>query len=81
MVAWQIDPCMKKGCHFRNEKGNGAEMRPAIVSGIITGGVPFSSWPFFSPVLSNCLKHLCVLGDSHEVLSSIGVLKFRTKNV
>ena len=46
-------------------------MRPAIVSGIITGGVPFSSWPFFSPVLSNCLKHLCVLGDSHEVLSEL----------
>ena len=23
--------------HFRNEKGTGAEMRPAIVSGIVTG--------------------------------------------
>ena len=72
---------MKKGCHFRNEKGNGAEMRPAIVSGIITGDVPVSCWSVFSPVLSNCLKHLCALEDSHKVLSSIGVLKFRTKNV
>ena len=24
--------------HFRNEKGTGIEMRPEIVSGIVTGG-------------------------------------------
>ena len=33
--------------HWRNEKGTGAEMRPAIVSGIFTGHAPVSYWPFF----------------------------------
>ena len=28
--------------HFRNEKGTGAEMCPAIVSGIFTGDAPGS---------------------------------------
>ena len=28
--------------HFRNEKGTGSEMRPAIVSGIVTGDAPVS---------------------------------------
>ena len=45
----------RDGCHFRlelvrhwrNEKGTGAEMRPAIVSGIVTGHAPISYWPFF----------------------------------
>ena len=27
--------------YFRTEKGTGAEMRPAIFSGIVTGNVPF----------------------------------------
>ena len=27
-------------CHFRNEKRTGAEMYPAIVSGIVTGEAP-----------------------------------------
>ena len=35
--------------HFRNEKGTGAEMRPAIVSGIVTSHVPVSYRPIFSP--------------------------------
>ena len=37
---------------FRNEKGTGTEIRPAIVSGIITKDVPVSYWPIFllSPV-------------------------------
>ena len=35
--------------HFRNEKG--AEMRPAIVSGIVTGDAPVSYWPIFLPSL------------------------------
>ena len=35
------------------EKGTGAEMRPAIVSGIVTGDVSVSYWPiFFSPSLA-----------------------------
>ena len=33
--------------HWRNEKKTGAEMRPAIVSGIVTGHAPISYWPFF----------------------------------
>ena len=33
---------------FRNERGTGAEMRLAIVSGIVTGNAPVSYWPFFS---------------------------------
>ena len=36
----------------RNQKGTGAEMRPAIVSGIVTGDAPVSYWQFlanFSP--------------------------------
>ena len=45
--------------HFRNEKGSGAEMCPAIVSGIVTGNSPVSSWLLanfqFSPILSNRL--------------------------
>ena len=34
---------------FRNEKGTGAEMGRAIVSGIVTGDVPVSYWPIFFP--------------------------------
>ena len=40
-------------CHFRNEKETGAEMRAAIVSGIVTGDAPFSYWPMFLPDPSN----------------------------
>ena len=29
-------------CHFTNEKRTGAEMYPAIVSGIVTGEAPVS---------------------------------------
>ena len=32
---------------FRNEKGTEAEMRPAIVSGIVTGDTTVSYWPVF----------------------------------
>ena len=31
--------------HFRNDKGNGAEICPAIVSGMVTGDAPVSYWP------------------------------------
>ena len=34
--------------HFRNEIGNGAEMNPADVSGIVAGDTPVSYWPIFS---------------------------------
>ena len=33
--------------HFENEKGTGAKMRPAVLSGIVPGDVPLSYWPFF----------------------------------
>ena len=33
--------------HFRNEKGTGAEIRPAIVSGIATGDAAVSYWPIY----------------------------------
>ena len=32
-------------CHLRNERGTGAEMRPAIVSGIIAWDAPARYWP------------------------------------
>ena len=35
-----LPPCVIR--HLRNERGTGAEMRPAIVSGIVTGHVPVS---------------------------------------
>lgn len=44
---------------FRNQKGAGAEMPPAIVSGIVTGNAPVSYWPIFFPVPSNCPRSLC----------------------
>ena len=31
--------------HFRSNKGTGAEMCPAIVSGMVTGDAPVSYWP------------------------------------
>ena len=39
-------------CHFRNEKGSGAEMPPAIVSGMVTRDTLLSYWPIFSPSLA-----------------------------
>ena len=34
--------------HFRNDKGTGAEMRAAMVDGIVTGDTPVNYWPFFT---------------------------------
>ena len=34
-------------CHFRDEKGPGAEISDAIASGIVTGDAPLSYWPIF----------------------------------
>ena len=45
---------------FRNaEKGTGAEMRPIIVFGIVTGDAPVSYWPTLSPVPRNSFVSLC----------------------
>ena len=38
---------IKSSRHFRNEKGTRDEMRPTIVSGIVTGGALISYWPIF----------------------------------
>ena len=46
--------------HFRNaEKETGAEMRPVIVSGIVTGDTLVSYWLILSPVSSNSFVSLC----------------------
>ena len=41
---------------LRNEKGTGAEMRRAIVSGIVTGDVSVSYWPICFPFLSSVIR-------------------------
>ena len=45
--------------HFRNEKRTGAEMRPAIKSGILTTDAPLSYWPMCFPVPINSPRSLC----------------------
>ena len=45
--------------HFRNENTAGTEMRPAIVSGIVTSDVPVSYWLIFYPLPSNSPRSLC----------------------
>ena len=45
--------------HFRNERGIGAEIRPAIVSGIATGDALVSYSSVFSLVPSNSPSSLC----------------------
>ena len=42
---WPNIPLKKAIGHFRNDRGTGAEMRPAIVSGSVTGDTPVSYWP------------------------------------
>ena len=34
--------------HLTNDKGTGAEMRPAIGVGIVSGDTPVNYWPFFT---------------------------------
>ena len=36
--------------HIRNEKATGAEIHPAVVSGIVSRDVPVSHWAVFFPV-------------------------------
>ena len=45
--------------HLINEKGTGAEMCPAIVSGIVTGNTKVSYWSVFVPASSNNPRSLC----------------------
>ena len=44
---------------FRNQERTGTEMRPAIVSGIVTGDASVNYWLIFYPVPSNSPKSLC----------------------
>ena len=41
---WPNIPLKKAIGHFRNEKGTGPEMRPAIVFGSVTGDAAVSYW-------------------------------------
>ena len=45
--------------YFRNEKGKGVEMCPAIVFGMVTGDAPTSYWSYFFSVPSNSPRSLC----------------------
>ena len=45
--------------HVKIGKGTGAEMRPAMVSGIVSGDALVSYWPIFFPVPSNSPRSLC----------------------
>ena len=42
------EPTSLTNRYFRNDKKTGAEMRPAIVSGIVTRDALVSYWPIFS---------------------------------
>ena len=42
----------------KTEKGTRNEMRPKIVSGIVTGDTPVSYWPFFSCTWQHIQKSL-----------------------
>ena len=56
----QVKQPSPTGSYVRNKVGTGAEMCPAIVSGIVTGDVPGSYWPiFFLPVRRNSPRSLC----------------------
>ena len=44
---------------LENEKVTGAEIPPAIVSGIVTGKAPVCYWLIFFPVSSNSPRSLC----------------------
>ena len=41
---WPNIPLKNAIGHLRNDKGTGAEMRPAIASGSVTGDTPVSYW-------------------------------------
>ena len=51
-LTWRIRWYKVVDKHFRNEKGAGAEMCPAIVSGIVTGHAPIPVPDVFAKVYS-----------------------------
>ena len=60
--------------HYRNRKKTGAEMHLAIVSGIVTGGVPFSYWLIFFLVPCSNPRSLC---ENEFVPVTLSFLKWR----
>ena len=46
-LGLNVNMCLCAIFHYRNERGTGAEMYPAVVSGIVTGDAPISYWPIF----------------------------------
>ena len=46
-LGLNVNMCLRAIFHYRNERGTGAEMHPAVVSGIVTGDAPISYWPIF----------------------------------
>ena len=53
MVVWEAWLPWYAVYGFRNEKGTGAEMCPAIISGIVTEDAPVSYWPMIFRKSSN----------------------------
>ena len=69
----QVKQQSPSGSYVRNRMGTGAEVRPAIVSGIVTGDVPVSYWPIFF-----CLSPVTVLEVFAEVNSVQSPSRFHT---
>ena len=64
--------------HSRNERATGAEMRSAIVSGIVTRNVPVSYWLIFSPVHSNSPGSLSFLMRQKQPVTFTGKLRLKS---
>ena len=69
----QVKQQSPTGSYVRNRVGTGAEVRPAIVSGIVTGDVPVSYWPIFF-----CLSPVTVPEVFAEVNSVQSPSRFHT---
>ena len=69
----QVKQQSPTGSYVRNGVGTGAEVRPAIVSGIVTGDVPVSYWPIFF-----CLSPVTVPEVFAEVNSVQSPSRFHT---
>ena len=69
----QVKQQSPTGSYVRNRLGTGAEVRPAIVSGIVTGDVPVSYWPIFF-----CLSPVTVPEVFAEVNSVQSPSRFHT---
>ena len=70
-----MPPTLKTIRHFKSEWGTGAELRPEIVSWIVTDDAPVSYWPICS-LFPVTLRGLC---ESQLVPVSFSFLKWRMK--